>query len=174
MSTEGVPPEEKFSQLRAHPGMNGVGIEGGYGRDEGAGWSGSDTSREAGEKVQQLGRRQQEVYDVLDMHLTGLTCAEVERILRIGHGAASGALTRLHRAGRIVRLVERRDGQQIYLTPDRLVEQDVAPYTANRVNRHPDKMSREEIMDIMDRADIQYGYAMTVNNVRALLKEAWK
>lgn len=47
----------------------------------------------------------------------GATVADMREWLGVHHGTASGALSILHRNGRIARLAERRDGCKIYVVP---------------------------------------------------------
>lgn len=97
----------------------------------GVGHSGSATSERAAKRIG--GKRAQQVHDyVLSWMHRGVTCAETERDLKLGHGSASGALTRLHRSGHIVRLQREREGQQIYKRPDFVEEGEIlAEYLPN-------------------------------------------
>ena len=49
---------------------------------------------------------------------TGLTWAEIDRWKHWGHGSISGVLSNLHKAGKIARLTERRDGCFVYVLPE--------------------------------------------------------
>lgn len=102
--------------------------EGGY--PNGIGHSGSETSEEASKRV--TGRRSQQVHTlVANSKHRGLTVNEVQQALRIGHGSASGALTRLHRAGYIVRLTQKRNGQQVYMAEAFSAGREQSPYRPN-------------------------------------------
>lgn len=102
--------------------------EGGY--PNGIGHSGSETSEEASKRV--TGKRSQQVFDqVAQMQHRGVTVREIEWMLKIGHGSASGALTRLHRAGYIARLQRKRDKQQIYMAIAFTAGQALSPYKPN-------------------------------------------
>lgn len=85
------------------------------------GWSGSDASRDRAEREERTGRarhRREQVLKIVRLAgLDGLTVHEVEKALTIGHGHASGALSNLHKAGRLECLKERRGGQHIYVMP---------------------------------------------------------
>jgi hypothetical protein len=85
------------------------------------GWSGSDASRDRVEREERTGRarhRREQVLKVVRLAgLDGMTVHEVERALTIGHGHASGALSNLHKAGRLECLKERRGGQHVYVLP---------------------------------------------------------
>jgi DNA-binding MarR family transcriptional regulator len=93
-----------------------------YGGDShpNSGHSGSDTSRERAEVEDAsgvTGRRQQAVLLLLESHAEqGATWFEVADALGIHHGAASAALSNLHKVGRIARLTERRDRSKVYVT----------------------------------------------------------
>jgi len=55
----------------------------------------------------------------------------VQGALDIGHGSASGALTRLHRSGYLVRLTRTRNGQQIYVAEAFSGGRELSPYRPN-------------------------------------------
>lgn len=102
--------------------------DGGY--PNGIGHSGSETSEAAQGKV--TGKRAIEVHEAVQATWNhGMTCKELQKSLSIGHGAASGALTRLHRAGHLVRLQESRSGQQVYVHPTYLDDRKESPYRPN-------------------------------------------
>ena len=85
------------------------------------GWSGSDASHERA-SIEALtgtaGRRRQEVWNYVRMSgLRGVTWAEVADAMNLHHGQATGALSNLHKAGKIVRLREKRGKSSIYVLP---------------------------------------------------------
>lgn len=102
--------------------------EGGY--PNSIGHSGSATSEAAATRI--TGARSQQVYDVVarSRH-RGMTVGEVQRALDVGHGSASGALTRLHRAEYLVRLKQTRNKQQIYVVEAFSGGREQAPYLPN-------------------------------------------
>lgn len=145
-------------------------IEGGY--PNSSGHSGSETSEARAKREDSTGitgERQRQVYDyVVDQRIAGTTCAEVEKILGLGHGAASGALTRLHRAGRIVRLSDTREGQQVYIHP-LYVDGDasLSPYRPNAGPQYSDREILEKARDIADRLRL----AATVSFIGYAIKQ---
>lgn len=58
--------------------------------------------------------RAEQVLDALADSVNGLTWIELGQALRLHHGQSSGALTRLHQQGRIVRTAEYRQGSAVY------------------------------------------------------------
>lgn len=58
----------------------------------------------------------------------GVTCAEAERGTARGHGAVSGALSRMHKAGEVTRLDEQRHGQEVYVLPEHVGGRTELPY----------------------------------------------
>ena len=86
-----------------------------------SGWSGTDTSRERALHQDSAGitRRLSDKTEiaVYESGVRGMTWVELSERLGIHHGQASGALSRLHRVGRIRRLTERRDRCKIYVYP---------------------------------------------------------
>jgi len=97
-----------------------------------SGWSGSETSKERADRDDSsgvTGRRQKQTIALLrQVGERGLTWAELADILNTHHGPASGALSVLHKDGRIARLAHKRGGSKVYVLPE---------YTAGRVTeRH--------------------------------------
>lgn len=102
-------------------------IDGEY-ADGTPGWSGSSTSREASTHPR-VAPTQDRVHNVvIDAAELGTTQSEASALLNLGHGTVSGALTRLHRAGKITRLTERRNKQQVYILPEHVNGRQKAPY----------------------------------------------
>lgn len=145
-------------------------IEGGY--PNSSGHSGSETSQARAEREDSTGitgKRQRQVYAYVQGHLHGgATCAETERDLGLGHGAASGALTRLHRAGKLTRLMRERDGQQVYVHPVFVHPMESeSPY---RPNAGPQYTERE----ILDRAQQilnERGFTVAVSAIRSAMNQ---
>jgi hypothetical protein len=100
-----------------------------YGSENSFGHSGSETSKTASKKA--AGRSEQVLKLVTDHGENGATTGELEYITRAGHGAISGALTRLHRSGNIVRLQRRRNGKQVYVAPQFAGDEEQSPYRPN-------------------------------------------
>lgn len=100
-----------------------------------SGWSGSDTSRERAERNDSSGVTAYRHRRILRMLARtrehGRTVGEVERELEVGHGAASGALTALHKAGHITRVKERRNRQEVYVLPEHVDGREESPYRPN-------------------------------------------
>lgn len=67
-------------------------------------------------------RRDQVFIKVEDAGITGLTVWELRELEMptLHHGMASGALSVLHKAGRIVRTSAKRGGYSVYVTPENL------------------------------------------------------
>ena len=87
-----------------------------------SGWSGSDTSQERAERDDTrgvTGKRQQAAMRLLaQAGDRGVTWRELAQVMETHHGPASGALSVLHRDGRVVRLQDRRGGSKIYVLPE--------------------------------------------------------
>jgi hypothetical protein len=86
------------------------------------GHAGSDTSKERAEREADdgtLAKRQREIIAFLWAQADrGATWAEVAEHLGIHHGSASGALSNLHKAGRIVRTTDRRGRSEVYMVAE--------------------------------------------------------
>lgn len=105
-----------------------------------SGWSGSATSRERAERDDADGtttERQRAVLALLsDRRWVGATYAEVGRTYGWHHGQASGALSVLHKAGRVARLAKHRRGRcAVYVLPEHVQDRTTAPYRPNRARR---------------------------------------
>jgi len=87
-----------------------------------SGWAGSETSAARARAEDASGvtaRRQRDVLALLRAAGTrGMTWREVADALVMHHGQASGALSGLHKAGRITRLAETRLRCSVYVTPE--------------------------------------------------------
>lgn len=105
-------------------------VIGGYGSANEVGHSGSSTSEESAKRIN--GKQTIRVHEVVaGKQGFGMTCRELEVRLGVGHGSASGALTRLHRDGWLTRLTERRDRQQVYVDPAWVDGREESPYLPN-------------------------------------------
>jgi hypothetical protein len=84
-----------------------------------SGHSGTETSKERALNADRSGKtalRQAQALELLrQMHESGLTWKEFSQITGLHHGTASGVLSVLHKAGRIARLKESRNGCKIYV-----------------------------------------------------------
>lgn len=87
--------------------------------DGSSGWSGTDTSKERAEENDKYGKTQQIqafVYRWLMWHNTkGATWKEIADATGWHHGSVSGALSVLHKDGKISRLLEKRDRCRVYV-----------------------------------------------------------
>lgn len=96
------------------------------------GWSGSETSHERAKTEARNGTLQQRQQEVLNMvarkRFAGATWREVSSTLGLHHGQASGALSNLHKGGRVVRLTQKRGKCAIYVYPEYVEGRSVAPY----------------------------------------------
>ena len=100
-----------------------------------SGWSGSETSRDRAERADRSGatslRQAQTEWLVHRAGIDGLTWRDLSEETGWHHGTASGALSVLHKAGKISRLSERRDKCQIYVTPENVLGRPTSDYTPN-------------------------------------------
>jgi len=87
-----------------------------------SGWSGTDTSKERAKENDTYGKTAQVqafVYRYLLWHQgNGGTWKEIADASGYHHGTVSGALSVLHKEGRIARLTERRDRCRVYVHPE--------------------------------------------------------
>lgn len=84
-----------------------------------SGHSGTDTSKARALNADRSGKtalRQAQTLNLLAQRkLLGITWKELSEITGLHHGTASGVLSVLHKAGRIARLKESRDGCKVYV-----------------------------------------------------------
>jgi len=97
-----------------------------------SGHSGSEASEE---RVRYLddhgltGNYQQRTVSLLRLLAgTGITQAELQRRLNVGHGTASQVLSTLHQAGRVERLAFKRDRSHVYVLPEYVGTLPTSPY----------------------------------------------
>lgn len=83
------------------------------------GWSGTDTSREQAKSGKARLAQSQVMFHFQSWGTTGRTVAELRTAMPdYHHGSISSALTNLHRAGTLARLVEKRDRCHVYVLAD--------------------------------------------------------
>lgn len=101
-----------------------------------SGWSGSETSKARADHDDSTGitsKRQQAVLRHLAIAgARGGTWREIGGVHGWHHGQVSGALSVLHKVGRIARLTEQRDGSAVYVLPDHTEGRDIAPVKPRR------------------------------------------
>lgn len=143
-----------------------------------SGWSGSDTSRERQEREDATGItgwRSREVFKLIaSAGEVGMTDKEVQSALRIGHGASSGTLTRLHKAEKIARLRDRRRGNEIYVLPRHVQDRTTSPYRPNKrtsddlreVRAQAWDEGRDAAVEHLDRAGFGFTKTTLVNPYR--------
>ena len=87
--------------------------------DQTSGHSGTDTSKARAVEADKSGKtamRQAQAIDLLNENYErGLTWKEFSLITGLHHGTASGVLSVLHKAGRIARIKESRNGCKVYV-----------------------------------------------------------
>lgn len=86
-----------------------------------SGWSGSEASAARAHHEDSTGitseRQRLTLRALYGSPRSGMTWAELANLLDWHHGQASGVLSNLHKAGRIARLRERRNGSSVYVLP---------------------------------------------------------
>lgn len=100
-----------------------------------SGWSGSTASKERATTADKTGvtsdRQRTTLNAVYIAGIDGLTWQELSEQTGWHHGTASGALSVLHRDGRIARLSDRRHKCQIYVLPEFILGRQTSDYTPN-------------------------------------------
>lgn len=84
-----------------------------------SGHSGTDTSKARAVNADRSGKtalRQAQALNLLaERTFRGMTWKELSEVTQLHHGTASGVLSVLHKAGRIARLKETRNGCKVYV-----------------------------------------------------------
>jgi ribosomal protein S25 len=97
-----------------------------------SGSSGSEASAERAadrDEKQITSRDQREARRLLaEQRGGGLTQAELQEEMGVGHGTASQVLSNLHAAGHVARLVERRKRSHVYVLPEHVDGRELSPY----------------------------------------------
>lgn len=104
-----------------------------------SGWSGSETS-EARARTEDAdgttrGRQQAVLAHLEDLGPQGTTWKELARAMGWHHGQASGALSVLHKEGRIARLAETRDRCQVYVLGQYVNDRETREHGRKRPER---------------------------------------
>jgi hypothetical protein len=124
----------------------------------GSGHAGNDTSKErqvAADAAGLTGKRQKATLEAVELAAgRGVTAAEMEELLNVGHGQASSALSHLHRAGHIRRIKDRRNKQEIYVLAEHVGERKESPYNPRPERKHPKFHSDRTVLEAMKQADI--------------------
>lgn len=139
-----------------------------------SGWSGSGTSESRARRADRDGRtqdRQATVLRLLGSSMSdGMTWKEVADTTGWHHGTTSGALSVLHKTGRICRLAETRNRCKVYVMPEYVYSRTVEPHRGNltpRVNN-----PREAVMITERQADMLIaGHDTLIRKVTATLQE---
>lgn len=106
-----------------------------------AGWSGSEASHDRARDEAAAGisaKRQRIILDLLaTQRARGATWREISAQMWWHHGQASGALSVLHKAGRIVRLAKahNRERCSVYVLPEYVEGRLVSPYVDRAAKR---------------------------------------
>lgn len=100
------------------------------------GHSGSSTSQRRAEYLESSGKartyQQRTLLIALSVGTHGVTCAELQSALAVGHGTASGCLSNLHHDGLLARLTQERNRQKVYVLPDSVGTRDTEPAKRNK------------------------------------------
>ena len=103
------------------------------------GHSGSDTSQARAEHERDSGTHHKRAEETLLFLAlkgpTGATWLELSEFLGVHHGAASGILSNLHKAGTISRTPARRHRSKVYVLPQFVGEAVAEPYGGRKVER---------------------------------------
>lgn len=109
-----------------------------------SGWSGTDTSHDRAVEDDRDGsttRRQRFVLWALsNAGSRGRTWRELADVTGMHHGQASGALTVLHKVGRVCRLTEKRDRCRVYVLPEHVDGRETEPYVPRVTPANVDEM----------------------------------
>lgn len=110
-----------------------------YDRGTSSGHSGSETSEERSVRRDTTGQTamtQKRMLHLVDgQGRVGLTVAEARRLVPgEHHGSISGALSNLHQKGLVARLKQRREGCQVYVTPDMVYTRETVPHGRVKVS----------------------------------------
>jgi hypothetical protein len=118
--------ESQESTTQHHPSLGSESYHGTRGD------SGSAASREAAQADYDNGVTNRLQLQILDAAIArgrrGVTAAEMREFTQEHHGRVSSAITKLHIAGKLVALTERRGHGGIYVTPEYVGGRETRPY----------------------------------------------
>lgn len=114
-----------------------------------SGWSGSSTSEDRALREDagiETSRRQQTTLDYLLVKWNaGVTWKELADKFGWHHGQASGALSILHKEGKIARLTETRNRCKVYVLPDAIYFRQVEQHGSNKPRLDFTEVEKAEI-----------------------------
>lgn len=151
---------------------------GGYGPESLPGHSGSETSEKAA-RSRGVGKKTLAVHEFLkERKHIGATAQDVSWRFGWSHGAASGALSRLHRAGLITRTTEKRRKKLVYVDPAHLNGRKESTYTPNaayRQDRRPMPLEAPEptVQSVARDLRDSYHFKVPGTDEAAILTDAW-
>ena len=106
-----------------------------------SGWSGSETSRNRAvnnDKSGKTSKLQMSVFELLDRRgRRGVTWKELGDLTASHHGSASGALSLLHKDGRISRLKETRNRCKVYVMNSHVDGRETEEHRGNKLRVCP-------------------------------------
>ena len=104
-----------------------------------SGHSGTDTSESRARHFDKGGKTawmQTQVLNMLkEQSVNGVTWLDVAEALEVHHGTASGTLSVLHKAGKITRLKETRNGSKVYVLPHDTDGRRVEPPKQSKIEK---------------------------------------
>lgn len=133
----------------------------------GSGHAGNDTSRERQERLDASGVTsmvQRQTLAALELlRSEGLTAAELEDRMGVGHGMASSALSHLHRAGHVRRIKMRRKRHEIYVLPEYVNGREESPYRPRaKPARHVRELPDDTVIHAMEAAGISTAHLAVI------------
>lgn len=142
------------------------------------GHSGSEASRDRAVTDERTGRgkhRREQVLKVVRLAgPSGNTWYEIAGILDIHHGAASGALSNLHKAGRLACLKERRGGAHVYVLPHAVNDRPTRPFGRVRAATLEVGAQDQPAQTEAQRADLERRIRDTDTTLAAMATEAYE
>lgn len=121
-----------------------------------SGWSGTGTSEQRAKEADRTGitgdRQRRVMWFLAGCRTRGATWKELSEQTGWHHGTASGALSVLHKTGRISRLTEVRNRCKVYVLPEWVNGRDTEPHRGNMTRRASNP--REAVMLTERQADV--------------------
>jgi hypothetical protein len=112
-----------------------------------SGWSGSQTSQDRAVEADGSGRtrdrQRRALRCVADAGSRGITWKELDLLTGWEHhGTTSGALSVLHKVGKIARLKQARDKCAVYVLPEFVLDREVSPQRSSKAKQDQEILQR--------------------------------
>lgn len=137
-----------------------------------SGWSGGQASADRAHRADlsgETGTLQQKAFAALVRRgAWGATAKEIGWLLDKPHQSYSSVMSNLQKVGKVVRLVEQRNGSEIYVLPEHVGDRPTVPYRPHQ-GQGAAKALRRRVQHVLDRERIRGNSFIEIDVVQEAL-----